>query len=138
MLLMAPDYYPLFRCIAGACRHSCCKDWEIDVDEDTLSAYRTVDGEIGERLRQAIYEDDDGAHFCLTREERCPFLNAEGLCDLILALGEDSLCQICADPPRFRSFWSDRTEIGLGLCCEAAVRLVLTQETPMILIPIGE
>ena len=47
------------------------------------------------------------------------------LCDIISALGEDALCDICADHPRFRNYFSDREEIGLGLCCESAGQLIL-------------
>lgn len=126
MKTYAPSYYPHFACIADRCRHSCCVGWEIDVDEDALARYQTVPGELGRRLKDAIVVEDDTAHFRLDEKERCPFLNERGLCDLITALGEDSLCQICADHPRYRSFFSDRTEIGLGLSCEAAARLVLT------------
>lgn len=134
MKIYVPDYYGEFRCIAGACRHSCCIGWEIDIDDETLALYRRMDGNIGERLRREIADDGDTAHFKLGPEERCPFLNAQGLCDLILAKGEDVLCQICADHPRFRNFYSDRTEIGLGLCCEAAGRLILGRKEPMRLV----
>lgn len=125
MKLIAPDYYSDFACIKGDCRHSCCIGWEIDIDDDTMDTYRGIRGEIGRRLADNIDENDGSAHFRLTPEERCPFLNGEGLCDLILELGEDCLCQICDDHPRFRNFFSDREEIGLGLCCEAAGRLIL-------------
>ena len=128
MKIVAPDYYKNFACIKGDCRHSCCVGWEIDIDSDSLKRFRSVDGELGERLRQNICENDEGAFFRLTEDERCPFLNGEGLCDLILGLGEDCLCQICADHPRFRNFIADREEIGLGLCCEAAGRLILGRE----------
>ena len=33
---LQPDFYDRFRCRAAACRHSCCKGWEIDIDENTL------------------------------------------------------------------------------------------------------
>ena len=39
---------------------------------------------------------------------------------------EHRLCQVCRDHPRFRSFFNDREELGLGLCCEAAARLILS------------
>lgn len=126
MKLIAPSYYPAFRCIAHRCRHSCCKGWEIDVDEASLAFYRQVEGPMGARLKAAIDTDGETPHFRLDREERCPFLNQTGLCDLITQLGESSLCQICADHPRFRSFFADRTLIGLGLCCEAAGALILS------------
>ena len=51
MLNVYPDYYPQFHCIAERCRHNCCIGWEIDIDAGTLSAYRAMDGALGERLR---------------------------------------------------------------------------------------
>ncbi len=137
-MLYAPDDYRAFRCIASACRHSCCIGWEIDIDDDTRAAYADVGGAFGERLAAAIEEGEDGAHFRLGAGERCPMLRPDGLCDLILHLGEDALCQICADHPRFRSFFSGRTEIGLGLCCEAACAMLLDRSEPMRIIPLDD
>lgn len=77
---VCPDYYERFHCIADRCRHNCCVGWEIDVDEDALAAYRTVGGEMGERLRRNIAEDGDAPHFILGEGERCPFLNEKNLC----------------------------------------------------------
>ena len=125
-----PDYYADFACIMGDCRHSCCIGWEIDIDDDSLSRFQNTGGKIGRLLADNIVSDGETAHFRLTDTERCPFLNSNGLCDLILELGEDCLCQICNDHPRFRSFFSDREEIGLGLCCEAAGRLILKRSLP--------
>ncbi len=115
-----PSYYKDFRCIAGDCRHSCCIGWEIDVDDDTMQVYRNFPD-----ILRHIDTSAEPAHFRLTEEERCPFLNECGLCEIILHYGEDRLCQICDDHPRFRNFFENRTEMGLGLCCEAAARLIL-------------
>ena len=128
MKLYAPNYYKDFHCIASACKHSCCVGWEIDIDKDSLSRYQNMTHPYGEIIRKHIEMQDDTACFALTQEERCPFLKENGLCDMILNLGEDSLCQICRDHPRFRNFFSDREEIGIGLCCEEAARLVLFQK----------
>lgn len=128
-----PNYYSEFACIKGDCRHSCCVGWEIDVDDETLQEYEMLDGTFGDRLRAAIsYEGDP--HFRLDAKERCPFLNVEGLCDVILTLGEDRLCDICREHPRFHNELPTRTESGLGLCCEAAARLILSMKEPMVLI----
>ena len=132
MKLIVPDYYIRFRCIADRCRHSCCIGWEIDIDEDSLTRFQAVTGPLGQRLQENI-DLEDTPHFRLGAEERCPFLNEEGLCDLIIGLGEDSLCQICADHPRFRNEFTDRTEMGLGLTCEAAAALIIEQQAPMTL-----
>lgn len=132
MKLIVPNYYKNFNCTAGACRHNCCIGWEIDIDPETLAYYQTLGGELGKRLKQNI-SPENTPHFILGAGERCPFLNEDHLCDLITQLGEDGLCQICADHPRFRNYFADRTEMGLGLCCEAAGKLILSQQRPMTL-----
>ncbi len=134
MRLIAPDYYPEFTCIAERCKHTCCANWEIDIDAQTLALYRSIKGTFGKRLRAGIIEDEDGARFKLDSQERCPFLNAQGLCDIISHLGAQALCQVCDDHPRFRAFFTDRIEIGLGLCCEAAASLILRRQQPVRLV----
>ena len=133
MKLIAPNYYPQFRCIADRCRHSCCIGWEIDIDADSLARFEALEGPYAETLRSRIDRSGEAPHYRLREHERCPFLLENGLCEMILTLGEDSLCQICADHPRFRNYYADRTELGVGLCCEAAASLILKRPTPMTL-----
>lgn len=133
MNVYVPDYYDQFHCIADKCRHTCCAGWEIDVDEESLARYQQLKGPVGERVRKALSLEET-PHFILTEDERCPLLNQNGLCDLYTELGPESLCQICADHPRFRNFFTDRIEIGLGLVCEEAARLILSQTEPMRLV----
>lgn len=123
MLTVRPDFYDDFRCLASRCRHSCCVGWEIDVDADTLAYYETLEGPLGDELRAKI-DPESTPHFRLGEGERCPFLRADGLCRIIRELGEDGLCDICALHPRFYNELPARTEMGLGLCCEEAARLL--------------
>lgn len=126
MNIYVPDYYKEFKCIADMCKHNCCIGWEIDIDDDTYEKYKCVCGEFGKRLESNISTDGE-PHFILKENDRCPFLNENNLCDIITNLGEDYLCNICNDHPRYRNFFSDREEIGLGLCCEAAAELILNK-----------
>lgn len=130
MLKVAPDYYPNFKCIASACKHNCCIGWEIDIDEATADFYTRVEGALGKRLADHISKTDP-PYFILDENKRCPFLNKENLCDLILGLGEHHLCTVCARHPRFQNELPGRVESGLGLCCEAAAALILGQSKPM-------
>lgn len=125
MRTVVPSYYTGFRCIADKCKHSCCVGWEIDIDEDTMALYDDPHIPLYKPLQQHIDRSTDTPHFRLDERERCPFLTSTGLCRIIQTMGEESLCQICADHPRFRNYFSDRTEIGLGLCCEAAAMRML-------------
>ena len=130
MLFVVPDFYEDFHCIAGQCRHSCCIGWGIDIDEESFAYYSEIEGELGRELREKTSAEPT-PHFILGDSERCPFLNESGLCRLILSLGEDSLCDICREHPRFYNEFSDRMEAGLGLCCEEAVRLLLEGDGPL-------
>ncbi len=125
MISIFPDYYEKFECKKDKCRHNCCIGWEIDIDDKSLDFYKTVSGTLGEKLRENI-STDSTPHFILDKNKRCPFLNGDNLCELIINLGKDSLCDICALHPRFQNELPDRTEIGIGLSCEAATELIIT------------
>lgn len=133
MVYAEPDFYGKFKCTADKCRHSCCIGWEIDIDYDTAEYYKSLEGQIGRELSENV-SNEPQAHFILTGEERCPFLDKKGLCRLILTLGEDSLCDICAEHPRFYNEFPERSERGLGLCCEEVVRLLFESNEPLRII----
>ncbi len=137
MKIFAPDYYKDFRCIASECRHNCCIGWEIDIDEDTAEYYKSIKGELGRKLSENI-SYKDCPHFVLGEHERCPFLDGNNLCEIISELGENALCQICNDHPRFRNCFSDREEIGVGLSCEAAARLILKKHDAVKIVEISD
>lgn len=129
MKLYYPDYYTDFSCTAGDCQHSCCRGWEIDIDKDSLKRYRTVGGKIGKDLRAAISKDGT-PHFVLREDGRCPFLRDDGLCRMIVELGEESLCDICAEHPRFYNAYGGAMDAGLGACCEEAAHLIVSGTAP--------
>lgn len=132
--IVYPDYYKDFKCIKGECRHNCCIGWEIDIDDETLSYYDSITTPFGKRIRNFISRDDT-AHFILDKNERCPFLNKDNLCDIIIELGEEHICDICTEHPRFSNHLPGRIEKGIGLCCEAAGRIILGSKKPVKLIP---
>lgn len=133
MKTVYPDYYKDFKCIADKCRHNCCIGWEIDIDSKSLEFYQSVKGDFGKRLKENISLEGT-PHFILAENERCPFLNCQNLCDIYKEYGEDKLCQICSDHPRFYNELDNRTEAGLGICCEEAARLIITKKEPFKLI----
>lgn len=137
MLIRKPSYYDSFHCIASACTDTCCAGWEIGVDEETAARYRRLDGAMGRRIKENTVETEDGLCFVL-QGERCPFLNRQNLCDLILELGEDSLCEICREHPRHYEWLGPVTEVGLGLCCEEAGRLLFGSPDPVTFLEVDE
>lgn len=131
--MIRPDFYDNFSCIASACRHSCCRGWEIDIDPDTAGYYEEFPGDFGDEIRRNIFYDEEGCHFKLI-EENCPFLDKDGLCRMIKTQGEDVLCDICALHPRFYFDLSHQEFEGLGLCCEAVCSLLLSSRDTLLFI----
>lgn len=138
MKLLAPAYYKNFKCAADRCTHSCCVGWEIDVDSGTLAAYQRLSHPIGGDIRASIAAGEDGAHFCLNPDGKCPHLDERGLCRIILALGEEALPEICREHPRFYNRVNGRLECGIGVSCEVAAELVLFSDSYATLVEIGE
>ena len=136
MKLYAPKYYKSFQCIADRCEHSCCIGWEIGVDGETLERYERLDGGYGDTVKGSISYDGD-PHFKLCADDRCPHLNGQGLCKIIMNLGEEYLCDICREHPRFYNY-TDVAEVGLGMSCPEAARIILSSSDYLSTEAVGE
>lgn len=137
MKIFAPKYCERFTCTADKCKHSCCIGWEIDIDEETHSAYKMLDHEYGEAIRKSI-DEQDVPHFALADEKRCPHLDECGLCNIIKNVGEDYLCDICREHPRFYNDTKYGMEMGIGLSCEEACRIILDSDDYDVFYEAGE
>ena len=140
MRLYAPEYYKDFQCIKDKCTHSCCIGWEIDVDELTRARYLECNDAYARAICDSIDEDSECgvSHFRMGEDGRCPHLTEDGLCRIIIELGEDYLADICREHPRFYNITPHGAEVGLGAACEEACRIILTSDSYIKIIEIGE
>ena len=125
MQITKPAYFDRFRCLAGACPDSCCKEWSVQVDPASAARYRALEGPLGDRLRQVLTEED-GETIMTIENRRCPMWRDDGLCRIQAELGEEALCAVCRDFPRLRHDYGDFLELTLELSCPEAARLILT------------
>ena len=132
MLIIKPDYYDTFRCLASACPDSCCKEWAVQVDEESAQRYLAIPGELGEHLRSSMVEEDGDTILALTPDKRCPMWQEDGLCRIQAQMGEDYLCHTCKQFPRLRHDYGDFVELGLELSCPEAARLILEGSSSMV------
>ncbi|MBO5065119.1 MAG: flagellin lysine-N-methylase [Clostridia bacterium] len=129
MIYIMPSFYKKFKCIADKCTDNCCIGWEIDVDDDAFLKYERLNTPLGEEIRKKITVSSDGSRcFELSENDRCPFLNEQKLCRIIIECGADALCEICKNHPRFYEWFPGVTECGLGLSCEEVCRILLSDE----------
>lgn len=124
MLITKPAYFDDFRCIAGDCPDSCCKEWAVQVDPEAAARYRALPGALGYKLRQVLMEEN-GETVMTIENRRCPMWRDDGLCRIQAELGEEALCQVCRDFPRLRHDYGDFLELTLELSCPEAARLIL-------------
>ena len=125
MLISKPTYYDRFRCVAGSCPDSCCKEWDVQVDAGAAAYYRSLPGSLGDRLRQVLVTQADGSAAMTIVEGRCPMWRQDGLCRIQAELGEAALCHVCREFPRLTHDYGNFIEYGLELSCPEAARLIL-------------
>lgn len=125
MKILKPYYFDAFRCVAGACPDSCCKEWSVQVDETSAAYYRSLTGPLGDRLREVLC-DEDGQTIMTIIDGRCPMWRHDGLCRIQAELGEAALCKTCREFPRLTHDYGDFIELGLELSCPEAAKHILT------------
>ncbi len=133
MQISMPQYFDSFRCIAGACPDSCCKEWDVQVDEASAAYYRSLPGPLGDRLREVL-SDEDGETVMTIIDGRCPMWRDDGLCRIQAELGEDSLCKTCREFPRLTHDYGDFLERGLELSCPEAAKFILDADPAPFLV----
>lgn len=132
MILRKSAYFDEFRCVAAACPDSCCKEWEVEVDDASARRYLQTDGALGERLRQ-VRRREDGRWYLTVTEGRCPMWRDDGLCRIQAELGEAALCHTCREFPRLSHDYGDFREYTLELSCPEAAQLILQSgPAPMV------
>lgn len=134
MIFTKPYFFDNFKCKADKCTDSCCIGWEIDIDQESYEKYKSVNDEFGKELLRGIDKIDNQYCFKLLEHDRCIFLMKNGLCDIYTHLGEEYLCEICREHPRFYDFFENVTEMGLGLCCEKVCEMIFASDKPVTFI----
>ncbi len=126
MQIRKPAYFDSFYCIAVLCPDSCCKEWEVEVDEQSAAFYRSLQGPLGDRLRAVLKDDPEWGTVMTIENGRCPMWRKDSLCRIQAELGHNALCKTCRDFPRLCHDYGTFRELGLELSCPEAARLILT------------
>ena len=132
MILKTPSFYKDFKCIAGACPDSCCQGWEVDADDESLEYYKTLTGDIKNRIDGVLDKDEFGnTIFRLAEKKRCPFLNSQNLCDMHIAIGGEHTPYTCRMFPRFINDFGGTREMGVSFSCPVASDMMFNLKEPM-------
>jgi len=122
------DFYGAFRCMASECPDTCCKGWEIIIDEESYDKYNDLPENESQEIISRIKTDEDGDRVFIQKNGECPFLDRNKLCRLITKYGDSILCEVCRLHPRFIEEYGDFTETALSLSCPAASMIMRDKE----------
>ena len=128
MKRIRPDYYDKFTCIADQCPTTCCQEWKIAVDDETLRRWKMMTPPDTLRRQRTHLSDytvkKEGVRVIrLEEDHRCPFLADDKLCCLVSAYGDSVLSETCTVFPREVHAFADHEEETLMPCCPAVIDL---------------
>jgi lysine-N-methylase len=124
---MKMDFYDQFHCIADQCPFTCCQGWEIAVDTDTFRKWQDIDGGTDYILKNVKQKKTGKGYQNLIRlnaRKKCPFMDKNGLCNIVLEHGEDYLSVTCRLYPRQINRNDNISEYSLSCSCPAVVDLL--------------
>lgn len=115
--------YDKFKCIADKCEFTCCKGWEINIDN---SAYNKWKNENLDYLLEKVEAKDKKEVYFINKENHddCPFLDKQGLCNIVKNHGEEYLSLTCHTFPRIENVFDDRRELSLSCSCKEVVEII--------------
>lgn len=125
-----PTIYDKFQCKGGACRNTCCQQWEINI---TRGEYNKLRHRIKDEKMQSLFHrvprkeavDDRYALVELDEEGYCPYLTDSKMCGLQLEHGYPILPNICKLYPRiYKQINPELHAFSLDTGCERTLELL--------------
>ena len=124
-----PDYYFEFKCTADQCEDTCCAGWQIGIDETSAQRYWKEKGPFRRTFRKNINFHD--SVFRQQPDGSCAFLREDGLCEMVLQMGEEALCRTCHYYPRHIEEFENEREITLSVSCPEVAKILMNRRMPV-------
>lgn len=134
------NYIPEFSCLGGECEDTCCKGWDIWFDQPHYELLQSTVAAKGaaqaKKFSQYIHitegetaTEHNYARLKLRDDGCCPYLQADGWCEIHRQYGVAPLSNVCAFFPRVLSLRGDIVELSGALSCpEMARRCLFAKE----------
>ena len=139
--VLKPSWYNRFQCKGGDCSYNCCQCWEISMSREEYREWRkkkVVGREVWDHTIE-LYSSDkktdaNYAKFILDKENKCPMLTEEGLCQAQKKYGYSILSHTCQSFPRQSHRYLDQVECSMSLGCEKVLELLMEEKDGVLLV----
>lgn len=119
--------YNDFKCTANKCKFTCCEGWDINIDKDTYERWEKDEKDSIYLLNGVKTKECNGKEeYFINKEtfEKCPFLDCEGLCNIVKSHGEGYLSKTCHSFPRMNNNFGHKRELSLSCACPEVVEIL--------------
>lgn len=119
--------YNDFKCTANKCKFTCCEGWDINIDKDTYERWEKDEKDSTYLLNGVKTKEYNGKEeYFINKEtfEKCPFLDCEGLCNIVKSHGEGYLSKTCHSFPRMNNNFGHKRELSLSCACPEIVEIL--------------
>ena len=119
--------YNDFKCTANKCKFTCCEGWDINIDKDTYERWEKDEKDSTYLLNGVKTKECNGKEeYFINKEtfEKCPFLDCEGLCNIVKSHGEGYLSKTCNSFPRIKNYFESKRELSLSCACPEVIEIL--------------
>lgn len=119
--------YNDFKCTANKCKFTCCEGWDINIDKDTYERWEKDEKDSNYLLNGVKTKECNGKEeYFINKEtfEKCPFLDCEGLCNIVKSHGEGYLSKTCHSFPRMNNDFGHKRELSLSCACPEVIEIL--------------
>ncbi|NGU53783.1 lysine-N-methylase, partial [Clostridium perfringens] len=130
--------YNDFKCTANKCKFTCCEGWDINIDKDTYEKWKKDEKDSKYLLKGVKIKDCNGKKgYFINKEtfEKCPFLDCEGLCNIVKSHGEEYLSKTCHSFPRIKNDFEIKSEFSLSCACPEVIEILDKIEGKILMEP---
>lgn len=132
--------YNDFKCTANKCKFTCCEGWDINIDKDTYEKWKKDEKDSKYLLKGVKIKECNGNNgYFINKEtfEKCPFLDCEGLCNIVKGHGEGYLSKTCHSFPRIKNDFESKRELSLSCACPEVIEILDKIEGKILMEPEG-
>lgn len=131
-ILVEPEYFKNFHCLANHCHYDCCHGWKITIPKGDYSRIRSCkkSKEIEKLVNEGIVRNKKEvnntfyAQMNLKENQDCVFLDENRLCKLQMECGYKVLPEVCKTFPRRVFIYDKLVERSCSTGCEEVVNLL--------------
>ena len=134
--IIEPDYYKDFTCLASECPDTCCKGWNIEMDEESIIKWKELSEHARKHAGEGLPVPED--HILVVEHSKtdirhqiklnekgfCPFLTENGLCSIVMNFGHEYTTKICRDFPRQQNDHEDIIQKAVAVRCDPVLDLL--------------